>query len=271
MKKYILTIFLAGVFSLGMLSLLGCGKKQPASARKIVAMVNQEAIYDSDLQKEMELNAVSNPLAQMNGEMIDRQLQLMIDKRLLIQEAKRNKLDEKDKFIRTIKLFWEQTLIRDLADFKRQELEKTVSVSDAEIKNYHDQLFFRATFDILRTKDKAVAEKLLSVPAEAIRWDEEIGPIAFEDASTGMIVEAFALPEGEKKIVQQGGDYYLILMKSKQALPQVPLEVAREQIRKKILDRKVQRMFKDWLEKFKQQAKITLDEEALKQMRYENA
>ena len=61
-------------------------------------------------------------------------LEELIRKELLIQEAKKLKLDRKDKFIRAIERYWESTLIRDLMELKGEEISKRTYVSEEEIK-----------------------------------------------------------------------------------------------------------------------------------------
>ena len=61
-------------------------------------------------------------------------LEQLIRKELLIQEAKKLRLDRKDKFIRTIERYWESTLIRDVIELKSKEIEKKVYVSEDEIE-----------------------------------------------------------------------------------------------------------------------------------------
>jgi hypothetical protein len=56
-------------------------------------------------------------------------LEGLIRKELLIQEAKRLKLDRKEKFVRAIERYWESTLIRDIMDLKGKEIAKKIFVS----------------------------------------------------------------------------------------------------------------------------------------------
>jgi len=60
-------------------------------------------------------------------------LEGLIRKELLIQEAKRVKLDRKEKFIRAIERYWESTLIRDLMEMRGKEISQRILVSQEEI------------------------------------------------------------------------------------------------------------------------------------------
>ena len=60
-------------------------------------------------------------------------LEGLIRKELLIQEAKRLKLDRKERFVRTIERYWESTLIRDLMEMKGREISQRILISQEEI------------------------------------------------------------------------------------------------------------------------------------------
>jgi hypothetical protein len=64
----------------------------------------------------------------------------IITKEILIQEAKRRKLDRKDVFIRAIERYWESTLIRDLMEIEGQTIEKRTVVSQEEINARYDAM-----------------------------------------------------------------------------------------------------------------------------------
>jgi len=61
-------------------------------------------------------------------------LERLIRKELLIQTAKKMKLDQEPRFMRTIERYWEATLIRDIMELKSRELEKKAYVTQAEIQ-----------------------------------------------------------------------------------------------------------------------------------------
>lgn len=61
-------------------------------------------------------------------------LEELIRKELLIQEAKKLKLDRRDKFVRAIERYWESTLIRDMIELKGREFSKRSYVSQDEIE-----------------------------------------------------------------------------------------------------------------------------------------
>lgn len=61
----------------------------------------------------------------------------VIQRQLLIQEAKRRNLDQREQFRQTIQRHWEATLIRDLLAEKGGELRKSTVVTEEEVENYY--------------------------------------------------------------------------------------------------------------------------------------
>jgi hypothetical protein len=63
----------------------------------------------------------------------------LIETQLLIQEAKKLKLDSREQFRQTIQRYWESTLIRDLIAEKSQKIRATTVVSREEIEAYYQE------------------------------------------------------------------------------------------------------------------------------------
>lgn len=62
----------------------------------------------------------------------------LIQTQLLIQEAKKLKRDEREKFRKTIERYWESTLIRDLINQKGDEIQSHTVVSEEEVTDYYN-------------------------------------------------------------------------------------------------------------------------------------
>ena len=67
-------------------------------------------------------------------------LEQLIQEELLIQEARRLKLDRKEKFMRAIERYWKSTLIRDLLERKGEEIGQTISIPQTEIKAFYERM-----------------------------------------------------------------------------------------------------------------------------------
>ena len=91
-------------------------------------------------------------------------LEELIRKELLIQEAKKQKLDQQKKFIQTIERYWESTLIRNLIDLKSEEIHNKVVVSEEEIQIRYEKMKLEnpslPAFDHLRQEiEKKIKEE----------------------------------------------------------------------------------------------------------------
>jgi acyl carrier protein phosphodiesterase len=137
MRKTITTSICICVISF---TFIGCAKSDKHKKDTVVATINNEPLYAKDLKRNIALNLKSNPRFKITPQTLNRHIDIMIDKGLLIQEAKKQKLDETERFVNTIKAFWEQTLIRDLIEYKSKDLAKTVTVTDEEARNVYDKL-----------------------------------------------------------------------------------------------------------------------------------
>jgi hypothetical protein len=116
--------------------LAGCDKSGGGD-RDVIAYVNREPITESELKYDMALKARQDPSFRITPETEAEELDSIIDRKLLIQKAMEKGLAREPKFVNTIRNFWEQTLIRDLVDYKEKDY---VYVTEDEIKNYYDEL-----------------------------------------------------------------------------------------------------------------------------------
>ena len=67
-------------------------------------------------------------------------LEQIIRKELLIQEAKKENLDRRAKFIKAIERYWESTLIRDLMELKGTEIQKTTYVTEDDVLRRYEKM-----------------------------------------------------------------------------------------------------------------------------------
>jgi hypothetical protein len=116
----------------------GCAKKPQG---KVIATINGDPIYVKDLNREIALSFRRNPMFKVSPQTLENQLNILIDRRLLIQEARKKNLDRTDRFVNTIKAFWEQTLIRDLMAYKNKELVETAPKEEKDKKELLDEWF----------------------------------------------------------------------------------------------------------------------------------
>ncbi|MFH1790444.1 MAG: hypothetical protein ABH885_00465 [Candidatus Omnitrophota bacterium] len=264
--KHLIGIHGVGVMLITALAVsAGCGR--PAGdGGDVLATANGEKILVKDFQSEMDFMKRKDPLFKVTPGSVDDQIDVMIDKKILIQEARKNKMDESGRFVSTIKAFWEQTLIRDLMERKQDELAGTVSVSEQEIKDYYAVMPYYCTIDVLEGKSEGDLKKYALKQPQDIEWDDEIGPVAYDDVSSGVIQEAFRMSPGGMKIIKDGGRAYLVYLKKAEKMPVAPYDSVKGDIKERIKDRKVHAALMKWLEGLRRNAEITVDEDKVKKL-----
>ena len=89
-KIKFLTLFIIGVFILS-----GCAKIK--SSDKVIATVNGEPIYLKEFKRELALRVKQDPSFKISSDTFNELLEAMIDKKLIIQEAMKKRLAEKDR------------------------------------------------------------------------------------------------------------------------------------------------------------------------------
>ena len=125
MTKKILIIGL--MFAL--LSVYGCCKQSCQEKKSvIVASVGDCVITKDDLANKVP------------GENKERQLDEMIEKKLLIMAAQKENFDKDRAFMKEIERYWEQALIKLLLKKKVHEFGYDVVITDAEAKKEYDKI-----------------------------------------------------------------------------------------------------------------------------------
>jgi len=254
-------IGMIGIILLAPLLFISCDRIKKEPPKDIIAYVNDEPIYASDLNKSMALMARQDPSYAPSPADRQEQLDFIIDKKLIIQEAVKAGLAREEKFVDAIKAYWEQTLIRDFADRKSKEYRDTLAVSDQEIQQYYGNMDKVVTFILLKSKDKAFIEqatqKILAKEAVSLPW-EKIGPVRFADISSPVLRQAFALEVGNARSYELAGEYYLVTVVQKEMVAVKPLETIRPQIEGEIKSVKGKALFEQWLASKREKANIKI-------------
>ena len=245
------------------LVLSGCGRGGPAEGKNdLIGLVNKEPITASELKRNIALKARQDPAFKVTPETEGEQLELIINKKLLIQEAMAKGLAREERFVNTIRTFWEQTLIRDFLDFKRKEFQDYLFVTEDEIKKYYDNLGQRVTFKILRSKDPRIIDDAYNKvagnkDADISGW-ELIGPVGYEDVDSPVLLKAFSLPIGAATKAEDVPNHYIIVVVDRETVGIEPLKALRPGIEKRILEIKERDIFENWLKSIRKKADITI-------------
>ncbi len=148
--------------------LWGCSTDtQPAD--KPLLQVNSFSIGEKEFNRQLKFEMEVDDSFHLSAASRAEFLQSLIDTQLLVQEAKRLKLDEREHFRQTIERYWESTLIRDLLAAKGDEIRSQTVVSEEEIQAYYNEnkeLFAETSFEKIlpelrkKVEDEKVAKQL---------------------------------------------------------------------------------------------------------------
>ncbi len=118
------------------LLLFGCSG-DPGGQEDYILRVNNYTISSDEIDKSLKIEAELNSNFYPSEDTRTEFVKGVIQSQLLIQEAKRQKLDQSELFRQTIQRYWESTLIRDLLADKGAQLRRTTVVTQEEIESYY--------------------------------------------------------------------------------------------------------------------------------------
>ena len=233
--------------------------KEDAS-NPLILTVNGDRITAKDLKRELDFRARQDPSFKVTPDASKQQLETMINRRVMIQDAVKRRLAEEETFVSTIRNFWEQTLIRNLLTQVGAEVEKSVKVTDAEIQDFYSKLSEKVSFEVARSVDRKTIDALTEnvKKGEPVAWDEKLGPAMFTELSSPALEDAFSMKAGEWKVYLEKGLYYLIRVSAREPATPPAMQEIRKQIEDTLKQRKVRDGLEVWLQKKRADAKIVL-------------
>lgn len=125
----ILTLFIVG-FSF---TEFACAPQK--SPEPIAIKINDHAVTVTEFQ---EVYSEQGPEKQ-DADSREKFVENLITRKLLLLEAQKEGLDQKKDFLKSIKNFWEQTLLKKVVDQKVSELAAGIQASDSEIEQAYGQ------------------------------------------------------------------------------------------------------------------------------------
>lgn len=234
-----------------------------APKEKAVATVNDAPITAAELRQEVAGYGKNNPITRQT---VEDQLKIMIEQKLLIQEAVRMGLSEDPKFAETIKTFWEQTIIRNLIDAKTRELSGQVFVTDQELAGEYERMKHRLRMRAVRgarTKQDADTIAGRMQGGRPVEGEEIIGPLFYEDVKGSPLAAAFDLKEGQTGSFFTGGEYVALCVTGREAVSLPPRSELDKRIRESVVLQKRQKALTEWIADVKSKAKVQIDEKEL--------
>lgn len=144
--------------------------KDPEYLARVNGFTLKQDAFDAQLKFETEVDEDFT----LSRENRAKFLENLIQTQLLIQEAKKQKLDEREAFRQTIERYWQSTLIRDLLAQKGEELKKTTVVTEEESAAYYSknkEMFGDTPFEKVKEKIRTGIEEE-KVAAKLKAWIE---------------------------------------------------------------------------------------------------
>lgn len=263
MKKNHCILFL---FCLFLPAVTSCEKG--GAQRENIAVVNDTPISLSEFQKEVSILSKRNPAFKATPQTLEEQLNTIIDKKLLLQEARSLGLAEDERFIETIKSFWEQTLIKELLELKAREWADRLFVTEEEINRQYQRMQRIPFVRLVRTGDRKQAEDIKGKMLKGVRvkGEEAFGPLFVEDVRSDALLHAFDMAAGKAAIYEDNGGYVVLhVIKTKMSgVP--PLKQIYSRIKTSLLEQKKQDVMEEWLKDVKGSAKIQINVQLLKEI-----
>ncbi len=245
----------------------GCAKKEPAD--KVIAIINDYRMtvedYEYESKEALRIGRLLGKMPIAKEDILD----ALITKELLLQEAQRLGLDKDKNFMKTIELYWEQTLIRNLMAKKTYEIEKAVVVDDSEVEEYYGKMKQRVKAEVIVCGDERLGRKLLRFEGNVARYAmmkpeqfslKYVIPSRYytlgDDASELEYKICNIAPRLRRAFVQIDGDWALVIVEERIPAKTLPLTEVKDDIIKNIRDRKEKEMVDRWLKSLRQKARI---------------
>ena len=260
MKKTLLPL----IFFLLSAAFLLYSCKQSPRDKSVVASVNGNPILLTELQKDLAIHDTRFDKTKLTHEAVEDQLRTMIDRKLMLEEALKLKLDKSEHFEETTGLYREQALIRELIKAKNKEWENTVGATDEEIAREYKRMGYRAVIRATRVPDRGAAEEL----AKKLRRGENnscdmVGPCYYDEVKLTPLGIAFDMNVGDVQIEPSDDEFIVIFVEQKQKVSLPPLKTMRPQLIRSISEQKQQNALADWLESVRRVARITINKELI--------
>jgi len=117
-----------------------CCTQKHSTEQEIIAKVNDYDLPLKEFEDQLATDLNFEQDFKLTKEAKKEFLEQLIRKELLIQEATKLKLHQREKFIKAIERYWEATLIKDLLELKGEEFAKRTYVSQEEIEARYQEI-----------------------------------------------------------------------------------------------------------------------------------
>ncbi|MBI5885670.1 MAG: hypothetical protein HZB85_03705 [Deltaproteobacteria bacterium] len=259
MKKSLpLFLYICVLAGLGSLAACSAGQDQDVA----VATVNDAPILLKDLREELLKSSERKSDGEFTRSELEARLGIMIDRKLMVQEAVNLGLANDERFLKTIKSFWEQTLIRELVAVKTKQWSETLAVSDGEISALYARMRYKVYVKEAHTPDPRVAEAILGRMRANGRVEgmTRRGPLFAE--RVGMydpLYNVFDMKTGQAAIWPEPGGYLIVMVTGKTRLALPPFKSVRAETKRYIFEKKKEHAIDEWLDGLKTASRVKVN------------
>jgi len=185
----------------------------------------------------------------------------LVEKKLLLLEAEKLKLDQDPEFIQDLREMREQALMKRLFAQEGEKLAKQAKVTDDEIHRYYEQMRQEVRFRYLPVTQPEQASKLLQEwSAGKCEGAVETGPVSQAKLGDSWKKCLGGLQANKPELVVIKGKPYLVeLLEQKEVVPP-PLDQVREGIARELLERKKAALMQTWVNSLRGNNPLKLNE-----------
>jgi len=255
-----------------------CARKK--KSEEIVAVVNDYKMTVEDFNYEskdvLRMGIIVGDMPAIKDDILD----ALIVKELLIQEAQKRNLDKDRNFMKTIELYWEQTLIKNLLTKKSREIERTTTVYEDEILDYYNKMREKIKAKVLVLASEKAGRKLLNFKgdvAEHAATEPEKSSLLYvipshiytlgEDSSP-LENNIFGLSGNkQRELIPINGKWAMVVIEER--IPSEPerFSDARDKIIKLIKTKKERESMDKWIDMLHSNARIKINKKVLDKLR----
>lgn len=256
---------------MGVFLITGCAKKE--KKENIVATINNYKMTAEDFKYESnEMLNIDRMLGEAPVTKKD-MLDALITKEALLQEAARQNLDKEKYFMRSMELYWEQALLKNLLAKKSEEIARETAVYEDEINRYYDNMKDKIKARAIIFSDEKYAHKGMREKDSVLAvW--EVEPQKF---AISRIVPSrwYVLGEGEspleynifmidkakgRGVMKADGKWALVIIEDIAPNDAVSPAPPKEEIIERIRSVKGKETMDKWVESVRSKARVKVDE-----------
>jgi len=227
-----------------------------------VARYGTHAVDAQEFQAYLDQQTRRNPRLQMAPSTKRALLEKFLERKLLLAEAERQRLDFEPDVMKHLQEMKEQVLVEHLFSHKEKELTGQIRIGEEEIRSYHKTMGQAVQFQYLSLADADQANVVME------SWTEKAAPANLIDSGKVSLAalnetwkkEILELPLQKPQIVKIGAQWVVVKVINRREEAGLPLEQVREQIVRELTDRKGKEMLQNWVNSLKGQNRLEINE-----------